>query len=387
MKVVLLTPYSPLLSHDHAANDLAHPLVESLASKLELHVYAPGQRNANLASWCANGVTYHAGSDVHRTRADRLDIYPFSARGSWSRRSTREAEAVVRAVRPEIVHAEYSQTAEAMLRVANSYPTTITLHDLPGEIELDPGSGVSLRRRLFQKLENAKARRLQSLIINRIHVQFVFSERDMQKIAGPGRIVRIVPIGISASPHAWVGDRAHSIAFGGAMWRLENEATASYLACEIMPALRRRIPDVELRIFGARPTETVRALADLPGVTVLGGVDDYDEEFCRAGVTVAPAMVEAGVLMKALRAMEMGCPVVLNSASSKPIQGLTPGVHALVGDTPSEIAEKIHDLMVDRTRARELGEAARTLVREEFRWSRTSALYCDAFEELLKRAE
>ena len=168
------------------------------------------------------------------------------------------------------------------------------------------------------------------------------------------------------------------------MWRLENEATAIYLANEVMPLVRESVPDVELRIFGARPTAAVQELASRPGVTVVGEVEDYDDQFRRAGVTLAPAMVDAGLLMKSLRAMAMGCPVVLNTASASPITGLKEDVHALVGDGPSELANHVVALMQDRVRARQLGRAARELVQEQFSWQRTAADHCSVFEHLLR---
>jgi glycosyltransferase involved in cell wall biosynthesis len=150
-----------------------------------------------------------------------------------------------------------------------------------------------------------------------------------------------------------------------------------------MPLVRQSVPDAELRIFGARPTAAVRALDTEPGVTIVGEVDDYDDEFRRAGVSLAPAMVDAGLLMKAIRAMAMGCPVVLNSASAGPIVGLTPGMHALVGDSTGELATRVVELMQDSAKARKLGEAGKGLVRAHFSWDRTAAVYRDAFNRLL----
>lgn len=385
MRVLLLTPYSPLLQHDHAANDLALPLVKGLASitDMDLHVYAPSQSSGKLESWCTDGVTYHAGSPVHRARVDQISAYPYSARGSWSSESTKEALAVVNKVNPDIVHAEYAQTAEPLLRL-NSVPrTSITLHDLPGEVVLKPKADLPAVRYLQQRLEVWKSRRLANAIVSGIDALLVFSQRDRDKIVNARGILSIAPIGINAPAAGWRGEAPHVAAFGGAMWRWENEATAIYLANEVMPAVRDKIPDAELRIFGARPTPAVLELGDRPGVTVVGEVVDYDDEFRQAGVTLAPAMVDAGILMKAIRAMAIGCPVVLNSRSAGPIPGFIDGIHALVADEADEFATRIVDLMQDRSLARDLGRAATGLVRAEFNWERTVEAYSDVFERLL----
>lgn len=384
MKVLLLTPYSPLLQHDHAANDIALPLVKALAPFMDLHVYAPGQRNGRLASWRADGVTYYAGSPVPTpTRLSILGSYPRGSRASWSRRSTKEALAVVREVKPDILHAEYWQTAEPLLR--SSHPrTSITLHDLPCEVTLKPSTGVSRIRYWLAQLEEFKTRQAWKNLVNNVDAIFVRSERDKCRIAESQAIVAIAPVGVDPPAVGWTGEDRHVAAFGGAMWRLENEATAIYLANEVMPLVSKRLPDAEFRIFGARPTAAVQELIFLPGVTVVGEVEDYDDEFRRAAVTLAPAMVDAGLLMKSIRAMAMGCPVVLNSASASPIAGFEDGVHAVVGDNPRELASHIVALMQDRARARQIGEAARELVWAQFGWENVAQVHCGVFSRLLR---
>ena len=383
MKVLLLTPYSPLLQHDHAANDIALPLVKALAPFMDLHVYAPGQRNGRLASWRADGVTYYAGSPVPTpTRLSILGSYPRGSRASWSRRSTKEALAVVREVKPDILHAEYWQTAEPLLR--SSHPrTSITLHDLPCEVILHQRGDVSRIRYWLAQLEVQKVRRAWKALVANTDALFVRSQRDKDKVFGPKGIVEIAPVGVDPPAFGWNGDLPHVAAFGGAMWRPENEATGIYLAEEVMPLVCRRVPDAELRIFGARPTIAVSGLASLPGVTVIGEVEDYDDQFRRAGVTLAPAMVDAGLLMKSIRAMAMGCPVVLNTASASPIAGLEDGIHALVGDSPDELADHVVALMQDNVRAHQVGQAARELVRAQFSWESVTAVYLDVFKRLL----
>lgn len=384
MKVLLVTPYSPLASHDHAANDLAPFLVRALSQVTDLHVYAAGQQHGALQTWRVEDVTYYAGSPVKLRQVDRFERYPYAARASWSRRSTREAVAIAEALSPDILHAEYSQAAEPLLRAHHVAPTSLTLHDLPGEAAVRPRDELSAARYAMQRLERAKTMRLREAIFEQTDALFVFNERDKAKAARARGPVRVAPVGVTPPDQSWIGDRSHTAAFGGAMWRLENEVTAVYLAREVMPLVRAQIPDAQLRIFGARPGPQVRALESHPEVTVVGEVDDYDAEFRHAAITLAPAMVDAGVLMKALRAMAMGCPVVLNEASAGPIVGLESGAHALVGASAAEIARHVVELMNNREYAGTLGRAARDLVRRHFSWERTVEVYLAAWQQLLR---
>jgi glycosyltransferase involved in cell wall biosynthesis len=382
MRVLLLTPYSPLLSHDHAANDLALPLVRALAPLIELHVYSPGQKNGNLRSWEDGGVTYHSGSQVQLQKINRIGRYPYAFRESWSKRSTKESIELVRKLQPDILHAEYLQTAEPLVRCAKIVKTSLTLHDVWASGQVAPDSENDSLRKFLNFLEHAKTKRLMSKVLERMSLLMVLSEHDKQRISTAKGIVNVVSVGIESPINHWIGDRENVVAFGGALWRSENESTAIYLACNVLPLVRQVLPNAELRIFGARPGASVRALGTQPGVTVVGEVDDYDEEFCRAAVTLAPTMVNAGILLKAIRAMSVGAPVVLNTASARPIVGLVKGVHALVADSPTEFAAHVVYLMRDKENARKLGEKASELVSNQFSWDQTARNYEMAFSDI-----
>ena len=383
MKVLLITPYSPLAKHDHAANDIALPLVKALAPLMELHVYAPGQNFRNRSYWENEGVTFHSGLQFHRGQSDRLDTYPYSFRGSWSRYSTQETMALMNKIQPEILHAEYVQATEPLFSCAMNTKTSVTLHDATVVLPRSTGVGPIHPRQILRALENAKIKRTMSKVLKDVDLLFVRSDREKQKVLNASGNVEVATVGLESPNYGWTGDRLNTASFGGALWRVENELIAVYLARTIMPLVRQKIPSAELRIFGARPTTAVRELEHLNGVKVVGEVDDYEEEFCRSAVTLAPSLVDAGLLMKAIRAMSVGAPIVLNMSSAEPIAGLIPGVHALVADDPDEYAAHVVKLMQDKENARELGRNASDLVRQNFNWKQTANAYHRSFERLL----
>jgi glycosyltransferase involved in cell wall biosynthesis len=383
LKVLLISPYSPLANHDHAANDLALPLVKALAPLMELHVYAPGQNFGNRSYWENEGITFHSGTRFRSRQSDRLDTYPYSFRGSWSRYSTQETIALVNKIQPEILHAEYVQAAEPLFSCAINTKTSVTLHDATVVLPKSTGFSPIHPRELLRKLENAKIKRTMSKVLNDVDLLFVRSDREKQRVLNASGNVEVATVGLESPNYGWIGDRLNTASFGGALWRVENELIAVYLAQTIMPLVRQRIPSAELRIFGARPTTAVRELERLHGVNIIGEVDDYEEEFRRSSVTLAPSLVDVGLLMKAIRAMSVGAPIVLNTASAEPIAGLIPGVHALVADGPDEYAAHVVKLMQDKENARELGANARNLVRQNFNWKQTANDYHRSFERLL----
>ena len=64
------------------------------------------------------------------------------------------------------------------------------------------------------------------------------------------------------------------IAFTGVMDYYPNVDGCVWFVNEILPRVRQRVPDARFTIIGSRPTAEVHALAETPGVTVTGFVDD-----------------------------------------------------------------------------------------------------------------
>jgi glycosyltransferase involved in cell wall biosynthesis len=151
------------------------------------------------------------------------------------------------------------------------------------------------------------------------------------------------------------------------MWRDSNAAAANMLAQQVMPIVRESIPEASLRIVGKDPTPQVQALNDLDNVSVVGAVESIEAEYLRAAVVLAPTLVDAGVLLKALRGLACGAPLIINAAAAIPLEVID-GEHCLVRDSPKEIAAAMIQLATDTRRASKLGRAGLLHVRENFSW-------------------
>ena len=102
-----------------------------------------------------------------------------------------------------------------------------------------------------------------------------------------------------------------SVVFTGAMDYWANVDAVTWFAREIFPAVRQRVATANFHIVGARPTQAVLQLAQLPGVTVTGTVKDIRPYLAHAGVAVAPLRIARGVQNKVLEAMAMAKPAVV----------------------------------------------------------------------------
>ncbi len=84
-------------------------------------------------------------------------------------------------------------------------------------------------------------------------------------------------------------------------------------------------------IVGADPSPAVRALGELPGVTVTGSVPDVRPYLRRSALMVAPLNIARGTQNKILEAMAMGVPVVTSAAAAGGVDA-SPTEHFLVAD-------------------------------------------------------
>lgn len=171
-----------------------------------------------------------------------------------------------------------------------------------------------------------------------------------------------------ALPLEPVGHGDGSLAvFTGQMDYRPNIDAVRWFAADILPPIRRRHPAARFAIVGRAPTDEVRALAKLPGVTVTGEVPDVRPWLAAADAVVAPLLLARGVQNKLLEAMAMARPVVASAAAATGIDA-APGEHLLVADDAATMADAVGALFDDRAAAARMGQAARARMIARYGW-------------------
>lgn len=220
------------------------------------------------------------------------------------------------------------------------------------------------------------------------HADFVLtvSENDRQSFArwlDPQKIASI-PTGVDTEYFSPSGqpEEPTSLVFTGSMdWR-PNEDAIQYFAQNILPLVRREIPDVSLWVVGRTPTAALLHLgATEKAIHVTGTVDDVRPFIARAAVYVVPLRIGGGTRIKIFEAMGMGKAIVSTTlgAEGLPVEH---GKNILLADAPDEFAGHVVGLLGDSQARQTLGRNARRLVEERFSWSAVT----DHFEHALERA-
>ena len=169
-----------------------------------------------------------------------------------------------------------------------------------------------------------------------------------------------------ASDTVGAGDGALAV-FTGQMDYRPNIDAVRWFAVDILPLIRQRHPQARFAIVGRAPTDEVRALGKLPGVTVTGAVADVRPWLVAADAVVAPLLLARGVQKKLLEAMAMGRPVVASAAAAEGIDA-EPGEHLLVADDAAAMADAVCTLFDDRGGGARMGRAARARMIARYGW-------------------
>lgn len=152
--------------------------------------------------------------------------------------------------------------------------------------------------------------------------------------------------------------RSRTIVFLGRMDYFPNVAGILDFVKNVLPLVRRRVPDAHLSIVGSNPLAKIRALEKLAGISVTGYVPDVRPHVAGAAVAIAPLSIARGTQNKVLECMAMGIPVVASPQVAKGVQA-SPGRHLLVGKTPEEFAAHIVKLLENSQLRTTIAGAAR----------------------------
>jgi glycosyltransferase involved in cell wall biosynthesis len=154
--------------------------------------------------------------------------------------------------------------------------------------------------------------------------------------------------------------------FVGALDYEPNTEAVEWMVREVLPVVRRSVPDATLRIVG-RGAERVAWVRDEPGVELVGPVEDLAAEIDRADVSVVPIRVGAGTRLKVVEALANHLPLVTTTVGCEGID-VRDGVHASVVDDADGFADACVRLLTDGALRQRLADAGAALFSERYDW-------------------
>jgi glycosyltransferase involved in cell wall biosynthesis len=262
------------------------------------------------------------------------------------------------------------QHVESMFSMAGRRPALVLdLDDVETVARarwLKAGFAGSLSNRLFGYYDLARLWAFQRRAMRGFDRVLVCSARDRNALGDPNVVV--IPNGVDPPPDVRHDGDGKTILYCGQLsWQPNIDATL-YLINEILPRVRRHVPDVRVSIVGSKPPEAIRALADGARVTVRADVPSMDEFYRHATLLAVPLRVGGGTRIKILEAFAHGVPVVSTSIGCEGLD-VANEEHLLVEDDPGRFATRCVELLSNPDLRRHLAARAKSLVLAQYTWA------------------
>jgi len=257
-------------------------------------------------------------------------------------------------------------------------------------------SGLLLRRslnernplsRIYLYLQARKLKNYEKIVAGRFDANITVSGLDKEELnrLTRGAKFEVIPNGTDIDYFTPKGktNSKHLVFTGGMTWYPNKDAMLHFCS-EIYPLIKEKMPDVEMDVVGRFPPPRLQKIArEEPSIKLRGYVDDVRDYVHQAAVYVVPIRVGGGTRLKILDAFACGKAVVSTSVGCEGLE-VTPGENILIGDSPSEFANQVVNLLKDERLRTKLGVNARKLVMEKYSWEKIGQIQNSIYERMGK---
>jgi glycosyltransferase involved in cell wall biosynthesis len=212
-----------------------------------------------------------------------------------------------------------------------------------------------------------------------------FNDADVLRELGVHRPIVVVPNGVDTKYFggSWAPQRkATEVIFVGTLDYQPCEVAVWDFATEILPLLRKAVPEVCFVVVGRNPSHRLKQLAERDRfIELTGRVEDVRPFMERARVVVVPLKGGSGTRLKILEALSIGVPVVTTTIGVEGIEAVD-GKHLLIADSTIDFAASVRKLIEDPALAQRIGDAGRDLVRGKYSWHAAQLALRAAYQSL-----
>jgi len=174
------------------------------------------------------------------------------------------------------------------------------------------------------------------------------------------------------------------ISFFGKMDYQPNEDAVWWFSREVFPRLKNKIPDLKFYIVGTNPTKKIKKLKINKNIKITDYLKNPYEILRKSKLIVVPLRFGAGIQNKVLESMALGKTIITSPIGAQGIPEAKSGEHfeVIKEDRPEIWAEKILTLLFNSRKRNDLGEKAKKLIEENYRWEKIGDKLLDIINEL-----
>jgi glycosyltransferase involved in cell wall biosynthesis len=242
----------------------------------------------------------------------------------------------------------------------------------------DKSSKLSCKR-LIYKIEKGRIIKYETKNVNIFKKCVLVSNAD-KDLLGDYKSLYVYKNGVNCLEQIPSVLNRNKIVFVGNMRTSQNQDAVIFFVNDILPLIRKIIPDVVFYIIGAEPPSYIQKMVNDKNIVVTGYINSVEDEIKNAVVAVAPVRIAAGIQNKVLISMACGIPVVLTSLISMGIPELVSNRNCIIADEKSDFAHAVISLMQNDNMRNSIARAGYDMVRSEYSWDKV----LEGYEEGLK---
>ena len=218
----------------------------------------------------------------------------------------------------------------------------------------------------------AKTKQRELQVMRLANETILLSETELETLRRDGNTcnISVIPLVLEAASHVAPRAGRSGIAFVGGYQHPPNVDAVLYFVESIWPLLQAQMPDLVLYIVGSNPTREILDIA-VPGVVVLGHVEDLDSFLSARIATIAPLRFGAGIKGKIASSLAAGVPCVATSVGAEGM-GLVAGRDLLIADAPQDFAAAVIRLCDDADLWAKLSQNGQAVIRAQYSPEMTS---------------
>lgn len=296
---------------------------------------------------------------------------------AWNMRSPefdRALSAVLAARHHDVGIAVYALMFPYFERIPVRLRTIIDTHNIDSALMRRYLPHIASRaRRLYARVTARNLEHLEDSVMPRADVVWVCSDDERRQLAArnPATRVEVIPNGVDTEammPRGTVRPAAGRLLFFGKLNYFPNTDGLRFFLSGVLPLIRREEAGAELHVVGRGAEGEVTELCrGVPGVTLVGAVDDVRPALYAAEVVVVPLRVGGGTRLKILEGLAAGRAVVSTTIGAEGLD-LRAGEEILIADSAADFASSVLQLLRDADLRVRIGTAGQRAVREKYDW-------------------
>lgn len=316
---------------------------------------------------------------------------PFHAVNYYSRKFEKVLQRLVDLKKFDIVQIGFLHMAQYIRSIPKEIPVLLDTHNAEHLImhryfEAEK----NLLKKFYLLCQREKLKRYEKKMCRRFDRCLTVSEKDKEELAfvcDERAFFSVIPNGVDVeyyTPRFSQDGYYTDLICHGTMSGYMNVDGIIYFYENILPYIRKKIPDVKLTIAGANPDKKLLNLANIDkNVVVTGAVDDIHPYVAGSKVVIVPLRIGGGTRLKIPEAMAQGKPVVSTSVGCEGLE-VTPDKDIVVADDPREFADRTIELLKDEFLRRKIGLNGRELAETKYDWKIIVEELYSVYQEVVK---